>query len=50
MQIKIGTIGAGIYGRSVLQAFKQAEYEGLAHLIAVADINKDRVKQKLFEI
>lgn len=46
MQIKIGTIGAGIYGRSVLQAFKQAEYEGLAHLIAVADINKDRVKQQ----
>ena len=46
MRVRIGVIGAGIFGTGVLQAFKQSEYEGVAQLVAVADIDKDIVKKQ----
>jgi len=46
MKVKIGVVGADIFGKGVLQAFKQSEYEGIAQLVAVADLNKDIVKQR----
>jgi predicted dehydrogenase len=45
MKSKIGVIGAGIFGKGLLQAFKQSEYEGIAQIIAFADLNTDIVKQ-----
>ena len=47
--LKLGVIGVGKYGYQVLQAFQQAEYEGLAELIAIADINEERLKQRMTE-
>jgi hypothetical protein len=29
-----------------LQAFKQSEYEGIAQLVTVADLNKNIIKQQ----
>ena len=46
MKVKIGVVGAGTFGKGVLQAFKQSEYEGIAQLVALADLNKDVVKQQ----
>jgi len=46
MRVKIGVVGAGIFGKGVLQAFKQSEYEGVVQLVALADLNKDIVKQR----
>jgi predicted dehydrogenase len=45
MKVKIGVVGAGIFGRALLQAFKQSEYEGIVQLIAVSDLNKDLITQ-----
>lgn len=46
MRVKIGVIGAGIFGKGVLQAFKQSEYHGTAKLVALADLNQNLVKQR----
>ena len=46
MQIRLGVIGAGIYGTNLLRVFRQVQYEGLARLVAVADIDEDIVKQQ----
>ena len=36
---KIGVIGAGIYGTHVLEVLKCAALDGIADLVAVADVN-----------
>jgi len=43
--LKLGVIGAGKYGVQLLRGFKQAEYQGLAELVAVADIDEKRLQQ-----
>jgi predicted dehydrogenase len=52
MKVKIGVIGAGIFGKGVLQAFKQSEYDGIAQLVALSDLDKNKVgyAEKEFKI
>ena len=42
MSVKVGVVGAGIFGVNHLNAFTQLSYIGVAELAAVAEINPDR--------
>lgn len=44
MSIKVGVVGAGIFGVNHLNAFRQLSYLGVAELAAVAEVNEDRAK------
>ena len=44
MSIKVGVVGAGIFGVNHLNAFRQLSYVGVAELAAVAEVNEDRAK------
>lgn len=44
MSIKVGVVGAGIFGVNHLNAFTQLSYLGVAELAAVAELNEDRAK------
>ena len=44
MSIKVGVVGAGIFGVNHLNAFRQLSYLGVAELGAVAEINEERAK------
>ena len=46
MRDKIGVISAGIFGKGVLQVFKQSGYEGIAQQVVLADLNKDITEQR----
>jgi predicted dehydrogenase len=42
--IKVGVVGAGIFGVNHLNAFRQLSYLGVAELAAVAEVNEERAK------
>lgn len=44
MSVKIGVVGAGIFGINHLNAFKQLSYLGVAELAAVAEVNEKRAQ------
>ena len=44
MSIKVGVVGAGIFGTNHLNAFTQLSYLGVAELTAVAEVNPERAK------
>lgn len=44
MSIKVGVVGAGIFGVNHLNAFRQLSYLGVAELSAVAEVNEERAK------
>lgn len=44
MPVKIGVVGAGIFGVNHLNAFRQLEYLGVAQLAAVAEVNEKRAE------
>lgn len=44
MSVKVGVVGAGIFGVNHLNAFRQLSYLGVAELAAVAEVNEDRAK------
>ena len=44
MAIKVGVVGAGIFGVNHLNAFKQLSFLGVAELAAVSEINEERAK------
>jgi len=44
MSIKVGVVGAGIFGVNHLNAFRQLSYVGVAELAAVCEINEERAK------
>ena len=44
MSIKIGVVGAGIFGVNHLNAFRQLSYSGVAELTAVAEVNEKRAQ------
>lgn len=44
MPLKIGVVGAGIFGEHHLDAFRQLSYTGVAELAAVAEVNEARAQ------
>lgn len=44
MPVKIGVVGAGIFGVNHLNAFRQLSYLGIAELAAVAEVNEKRAQ------
>lgn len=44
MPVKIGVVGAGIFGVNHLNAFRQLSYLGVAELTAVAEVNEKRAQ------
>lgn len=44
MPLKIGVVGAGIFGVNHLNAFRQLSWRGVAELAAVAEINEKRAE------
>ncbi|MCX8052944.1 MAG: Gfo/Idh/MocA family oxidoreductase [Armatimonadetes bacterium] len=44
MPVKVGVVGAGIFGVNHLNTFRQLSYTGVAELAAVAEINPDRAE------
>ena len=44
MPVKVGVVGAGIFGVNHLNAFRQLSYLGVAELAAVAEVNEKRAK------
>lgn len=44
MPVKVGVIGAGIFGVNHLNAFRQLGYLGVAELVAVAEVNEKRAE------
>ena len=44
MPVKIGVVGAGIFGVNHLNAFRQLSYRGVAELAAVAEVNEKRAE------
>lgn len=44
MSVKVGVVGAGIFGVNHLNAFRQLSYLGIAELSAVAEVNEERAK------
>lgn len=44
MSVKVGVVGAGIFGVNHLNAFRQLSYLGVAELAAVAEVNEERAK------
>lgn len=45
MPLRIGVVGAGIFGIHHLDAFRQLSYAGVAELAAVAEVNEERAQQ-----
>ncbi len=44
MSVKIGVVGAGIFGENHLNAFHQLSYNNVASLAAVCEVNSERAK------
>lgn len=44
MSIRVGVVGAGIFGVNHLNAFRQLSYLGVAELAAVSEVNEERAK------
>ena len=45
MAVKVGVVGAGVFGINHLKAFRQLSYSGIAELAAVAEINDERARE-----
>jgi len=44
MPVKVGVVGAGIFGENHLNAFRQLSYLGVAELTAVSEVNEQRAQ------
>ncbi len=44
MSVRVGVVGAGIFGVNHLNAFRQLSYLGVAELAAVAEVKEERAK------
>ena len=49
MSVKVGVIGAGIYGLNMLKAFRQFGYDGECQLVALADVDEQRLNERASE-
>lgn len=47
--VRIGVIGGGNFGINHLRAFRQAEYTGLAKLVALSELNEDLLEKRKAE-
>ncbi len=45
MAVRVGVIGGGVYGTNLLNSFSELSREGLAELVAIADIDQTKVNE-----